>query len=549
MATMRTPSTGRNRTSAYSPARPAGRPHRHDHGSGCGCGEVEEPTGPICCDLDCLVQPRFFCGQLLTDEDLTTLLTWTKDKLRLGRFRDGWGVVCGFDVHCDPSNPTAVTVGPGYAVSCCGDDIVLCAEKPLDLSGACRPEGDPCAEPRLDPYTERRGVVANPVLRASRGATAAERERARYEGRYLDDDGGEDDGPELPGCPDDWCAVDLYVRYASVLTQPQSALRRGACDQLGRCEYSRIKEGAELYWAPASDPWEARLAAWLAGYDRCADLLERFGGEQTAALRTRGDDSGGWWDDVKPWLLSWLRNHSPHQFCFLHDEICRLDENDVTQETVGRFLLWLVQDCRNAFLQRGCPSCDESEGVRLARAYLVPGEATAGGNRVAYVDPYPPYRREHGADDRWPAAPGEWNFGGLIWHRCEEGCTALSERGIKASVRQVPLADGYEVSRILRCRPIVPCDADEVTVYCTPFCDGSDRIVAICAEDGPMDDDQPEEPEEPEREEPHFLTEAAPVTGEETGIVLASGEPASKAAKGAKGKARGSRASAARSER
>lgn len=86
-----------------------------------GCTCQQKCAQEECCALDCLVRPRFFGGQLLTDTDLGQLVTWTADKLRLGRYRHGWGVVCGLEVRCDPANPSGVIVGPGYAVSCCGE--------------------------------------------------------------------------------------------------------------------------------------------------------------------------------------------------------------------------------------------------------------------------------------------------------------------------------------------------------------------------------------------------------------------------------------------
>src|SRR2546427_6668354 len=107
----------------------------------CGCGATED----VCCRLDCMVQPRFFCGQLLTDQDMMALVGWTQDKLRLARFRHGWGVVCGLEVHCDPKDPEGIIVGPGYALSCCGDDIVVCEDALLSLADVCKEEKDPCA--------------------------------------------------------------------------------------------------------------------------------------------------------------------------------------------------------------------------------------------------------------------------------------------------------------------------------------------------------------------------------------------------------------------
>ena len=51
----------------------------HDCGCGCGgwCG-----CDTRCCDLECLVRPNFFCGQLLTDADITALVDWTRSRSR-----------------------------------------------------------------------------------------------------------------------------------------------------------------------------------------------------------------------------------------------------------------------------------------------------------------------------------------------------------------------------------------------------------------------------------------------------------------------------------
>src|SRR5216684_2203932 len=80
----------------------------------CGCAPCEH----ICCTLDCIVRPRYFCGQLLTDADLTAALTWSQNKFRLQRLREGWGVVCGLEVSGDLKQPGTVIVSPGYAVGC-----------------------------------------------------------------------------------------------------------------------------------------------------------------------------------------------------------------------------------------------------------------------------------------------------------------------------------------------------------------------------------------------------------------------------------------------
>jgi hypothetical protein len=115
------------------------------HECACGCTPCEEEN----CHLICPTRPRFFCGQLLTDQDLATLVTWTQDRLRLQRFHLGWGVVCGLEVTRS-DKPDHLAVSPGYAVSCCGDDLVLCQPYTVDLSQICLPKSRPCEEPARD---------------------------------------------------------------------------------------------------------------------------------------------------------------------------------------------------------------------------------------------------------------------------------------------------------------------------------------------------------------------------------------------------------------
>jgi hypothetical protein len=105
------------------------------------------PVCPVCGGLECLCRPRFFAGQLLTDEDLRRLDHYIVAKNRLhNRYLHGSGVVCGLEVVCHPCNMVAVR--PGYAIGPCGEDIVVCDEQVVDvcsLINACRkPKRDEC---------------------------------------------------------------------------------------------------------------------------------------------------------------------------------------------------------------------------------------------------------------------------------------------------------------------------------------------------------------------------------------------------------------------
>jgi hypothetical protein len=96
---------------------------------------------PACGGLQCLCRPRFFAGQLLTEEDLNRLENYIIEKNKLhNRYLQGWGVVCGLEVVCNPC-PGEVTIKSGYALSPCGEDIVVCQDDTVnvcDLIKKCR---------------------------------------------------------------------------------------------------------------------------------------------------------------------------------------------------------------------------------------------------------------------------------------------------------------------------------------------------------------------------------------------------------------------------
>src|SRR5262245_55603435 len=147
---------------------------------------------PTCGALECLCRPRFFAGQLLTEEDLNRLDRYIVAKNRLhNRYLHGWGVACGLEVICHPCEGQ-VTVKSGYALSPCGDDIVVCRDETVDvcaLINRCReqsaqPDCDPPRQAGQDdlPDTEQTWVLAiryaetassgTPALHASGGATS-----------------------------------------------------------------------------------------------------------------------------------------------------------------------------------------------------------------------------------------------------------------------------------------------------------------------------------------------------------------------------------------
>lgn len=162
-----------------------------NHSHGAGSLESLAPTRSsgdscicsACGGLQCLCRPRFFPGQLLTDEDLNRLESYFVEKNKLhNRYLHGYGVVCGLEVTCHPCDLKSVIVKPGYALSPCGNDIVVCQDSSVnicELLNQCRPVSQPECDPAqpgpvdLCPDGESEWIVAICYdEKLSRGQTA-----------------------------------------------------------------------------------------------------------------------------------------------------------------------------------------------------------------------------------------------------------------------------------------------------------------------------------------------------------------------------------------
>jgi hypothetical protein len=412
--------TTRSVTVSTSGAEPAMQP------CPCGCA----PCATECCALECLVRPHFFCGQLLTDQDLTQMLSWTRDKFRLTRYRHGWGVVCGLDIRCDPTHGGTVIVAPGYAVSCCGDDIVVCEETVVDLSTQCRDETEPCADVR-----------------------PGQRSRS------------DDTKREENGSADAARAVDLYIRYREEPSDPQVALGRGGCAQGSACDHTRTRESFEVKPYPADqagDPATDAARRWWEAYQASLVVVDRFIGWVESARRSGRD--------VRDWLVDWIDRHPLHHFCFLRDLLCDIPDERLEElmdrDTQLQILFWMAQDERNAFLSCDCFGCRDRPGVPLARVWLRVAEHR-GVRRchVVAIDAVPPYRRPI-SPECWPAPPGSVNLGRLIWHRLEDACAVLTALGVRMVWSQpYPLDSWQRLRQMQASELIVACGAEVAVQY------------------------------------------------------------------------------------
>jgi hypothetical protein len=121
---------------------------------GCGCHD-HAVTVCGCCKLTCFERPKYFCGQLLSDADLTLQETYFREKNKLyHRTMDGYGVVCGLRMTCDAQCKGHIIIGDGYAIDACGNDLVVCDPRSFNVIGELR---------------KKNCLVEMPVDRARRG--------------------------------------------------------------------------------------------------------------------------------------------------------------------------------------------------------------------------------------------------------------------------------------------------------------------------------------------------------------------------------------------
>jgi hypothetical protein len=116
----------------------------------CGCGGSHVPD--TCCELECFERPNYFCGHLLTDEDLSRQQSYSIRKNKLyHRALHGDGIVCGLRLTCSTGCDGAIEIGEGYAIDDCGNDLVVCDDARLDVMALLKKKGWLIAPPPADP--------------------------------------------------------------------------------------------------------------------------------------------------------------------------------------------------------------------------------------------------------------------------------------------------------------------------------------------------------------------------------------------------------------
>ncbi|MCY0916456.1 hypothetical protein [Massilia antarctica] len=384
--------------------------------AGCGCCGGQCGCDSRCCELDCLVRPHFFCGQLLTDADLAAMVEWTRARLALARYRDGWGIACGLDLSCSAPGGAgscragqpadagpAVYLNAGYALDCCGNDLVVCEPIRVDLGPACRAPDDPC-DPRATPPTP----PTPPTSPATVPGAAAD---AATQASCLELKVGE------------LIAVRLSLRYHEEPAQGQRAMFRGACQDDGPCQYARVLElpCVHLEEVPLGGPPDQR-----SDEERWRAALQQRIGQEVAAISaavTGGLDA----------LLRHIRNNPPYQFCYLEEMVCCLRKTGTPASAqdslnIGKLLFmdWLLRQ-----LQCPCGSCLPDDGVPLGRIILrrsvVAGRAHCS---VVMIEQSAADRRPLRKDPCRPLDPRQLDLGPYLGQAAKGALEQLHSRGI-----------------------------------------------------------------------------------------------------------------------
>lgn len=399
----------------------------------CGCAPCDDP----CCRLECLVQPRFYCGQLLTDADLQAIVGWAGSKFRLARFRHGWGVVCGLDVRADPKRPAGIVVSPGYAMDCCGNDIIVCEDFRYDLVKYC--PDDRCERPGAPPQG-----------------------RSRHE---------QMEKPLLDRLISEATILDVAIAYEEQGIEPKVTLGGCGCGNTSKCEHSRTKEGFKLVVTTLDeaekkrDEAEKPLEEGLKAFEQLAKSV--YDGRREAR-RT---------------LLEWIDKYPLSELTFIPRMIAETSDSDLAAAaSVSPILFWMFIDYRNWLVRCACFECTRDTAVPLARIWLQGSDSAAGVRcQVVWIDPRPPYRRLLARERCRPVPPGCIDLSGYLWTDPKYVSESLeaAAAGIKRVDRGVP-ASMDDVIDLIRCGRTITYCADPLGMYVVDAGVLGKRVAAFC---------------------------------------------------------------------
>lgn len=375
----------------------------------CGCSDCQGD----CCSLECLIRPNFFCGQLLTDRDLKAFVDWISAKSALQRFREGWGVVCGLEATCShlQNEHNRVYIGAGYAVDCCGRDIVVC--DPIWYDFQCGTLTDPCCR-------ERKAAAIPGAKTPSRTPPP---------GGILVD--------SIPF--EQLRAFDLCLVSDELMTGGQRAVIRGNCAPMDDCQFTRVKETGKLVAKEVIDPFARAVSHEVDIYrQRLIELAETLDENSTSPAT----------------LLAYLAG-TLHSFCFIEDMLCEFSRRkNCPPNWQEQVIPYIIQDFRNHYLLCSCVSCVgnscDGDGVPLARVWIWDRkDASCKMCKVIYMESRRPYRRPLSRECR-ATDPGCIDVSPYLWRDKDEVLDELKGlafeiRPHESTMKDIPILGKREI--------------------------------------------------------------------------------------------------------
>lgn len=412
--------------------------------AGCGCGggaKSLQGGKKGVCGCDCggsscsrcegaelgYKRPRFFSGQLLTEDDLQSLIDYVVGKSRLhNRMLFGEGIACGLKVSKDVCDPRKIVVSSGYALDCCGNDIVVPCSVTLDVMQLIRELrmrmlgkdcGDPC----------EKGSTA--------GIPAAEAPAAEAMG----------DGPIALAATKavkpttTYC---LYVRYCEEQSDPVAPYDGEEACGAGDCVDTRVREGFvfELRCVPeellARDAKRnSALVSRIQHLERVAKLAAEADHEPTAGKR----------DAVLSYTVSMLSREPFDAQPALLRNLAEAGNLAPGQETraafgslVGRAILRLLQHWDCDALLPDCLPCDD-EAVLVSCLKVMECEVTEVCDAVRQPIFSAAFIHQLRLTDQWRA---------LVMHLC---CADQRKTTVKPAIGQM-LAGGRTQREVVAAR-------------------------------------------------------------------------------------------------
>lgn len=370
----------------------------------CGC------EGAVRCGIECLEKPLFHAGQLLTAESLQLGAKYVEQRLALRRYIDGVGIVCGLHVRCHPTKRGQIIIDPGYAIDCCGNDIVLCEPHCVDICkcvAECDWEQIPCDESSAP---EQKGITSYTL--------------------------------RLEHVLEERDPVPVVVGHSK-------------CGRESRCRPSRLKTNARICVevsvdAQPIDPTGEFRALAL-------ELWDRVTTPAPSGKATKGKpgnltaDSFRFARDMADRLRLWLADHPPSVYCDLRPYLTAAMEvllrecdtpSDIERdaaETVLRVLGAVMDDRRQAYLQRACDDCCVKAGVAVAELFISSGGADCEPITcsIVAIDAQPPARESLHPRDPW------WrrdmvSLYDVYYRDAREACVVLGDRGLIVDCAEIP---------------------------------------------------------------------------------------------------------------